>query len=114
MANDFEAFVINRAREELEQAQYLFENCRPNNKDIFSKGVAYRGAIYNALQQAQKIESEECVVVERKRLERIAGLRKHADDVIGMVDNPHHKALNRAVQIATELLATPDERKDRG
>tara|TARA_R110002074_G_C12558458_1_gene667658 strand:+ start:41275 stop:41595 length:321 start_codon:yes stop_codon:yes gene_type:complete len=41
----------------------------------------------------------------RKDLEHMSGLRKQADDVVGLVDSPHMKALNAAVKISAALLS---------
>ena len=69
-------------------------------------GVGKQIAIVNTLADARLISAAPDLLA---ALERIAGLRKRADDCVGMVDNPHAKALNAAVAAASEAIASTRE-----
>ena len=71
-----------------------------DGKLIATASTLHVGAI-NAEANARAIAEVPAMI---EALTHIAGLRKSADDTIGMVDFPHHKALSAASSIASAIL----------
>lgn len=84
-------------------------------------GIAVLGACINGRTRAHRAEitaSAVASVNERAgliaALRQIEALEKRADGVVGMVDDPHTRALRAACEIARRVLAQSDEPNKEG